>query len=280
MGGVLRAELLKLQKRPATWVLGSLAIYFVMFQYYIVEYITYRLVISGAILPDVPLKTQLAQMSPELWLENVMESVSTYGTVIAIILGALVAGNEYGWGTLKTVLAQRPSRTVVYMGQAFAVGVVTAFIVLAMFVISAGTSWLIAVAEDGAVEWSPVTDILLALGAAWLILMMWAVLGTFLGTYFRGSAVAIGVGLAWQIIVEGTIFGFLSLEFDRLAAIQEWLPGPNAATLSAEWGSPFISPDTPLLLPVSGDQYLWMPAVYVVGAILLGIVLFRSRDVM
>lgn len=279
MDGVLQAELLKLRKRPAAWVIGSLVLYFSLFQYYIVEYITYRLAMADVIVPNLPPQMQLDQMSPALFLENVMEAMWYYGTMLAIILGALVAGNEYGWGTLKTILTQRPSRSAVYVGQVLAVAVIAALIVLATFGAVSGASWLIARAEGEDVMWPPLTDIAGAAGGAWLLLILWAAMGMLLATRFRSAAVAIGVGIAWVELIEGSIIYLFSLQFDWLDAIQEWLPWANASTLAAKWGLPGVTAGTPVASPVSGQQFLWVTVGYLGVAVVLGVLLFRRRDV-
>jgi ABC-type transport system involved in multi-copper enzyme maturation permease subunit len=279
MGGVLKAELLKLRKRPGTWVIAGLTLYFALFHYYIVEYIIYRFVLAGIFLPQVPPQTQLRQILPELFLENVMESIQFYGIMMAIILGALVAGNEYAWGTLKTILTQRPSRAAIYAGQALAVAVVIALIIVTTFVTVGVASWLISVVEGEAAAWPPATDIGAAISAAWLILALWAAAGMVLATLFRSSAVAIGIGIGWVELIEGNIINLFSLQFGWIDAMQEWLPWANERTLAAQWGQPGVTEGTPVLLPVSGQQYVWVSVLYLVGAILLGMLVFRRRDV-
>ena len=41
-----------------------------------------------------------------------------FGGALMMVLGAIVAGNGYGWGTWKTVLTQGPSRRSVVDGLA------------------------------------------------------------------------------------------------------------------------------------------------------------------
>jgi hypothetical protein len=73
MRDALRAELLKLRKRPSTWVLVVLSIYFVVFTYFIVDFIIFYLAREGAILLTEPLRLQLARVLPHELIENVME---------------------------------------------------------------------------------------------------------------------------------------------------------------------------------------------------------------
>jgi ABC-type transport system involved in multi-copper enzyme maturation permease subunit len=56
-----------------------------------------------------------------------------WGGALTLVLGALSMGSEYGWGTLKTMLSNRPTRLTFYLAQvatlasAIAVLVVVAF---------------------------------------------------------------------------------------------------------------------------------------------------------
>lgn len=100
-----------------------------------------------------------------------------------------------------------------------------------------------------------------------------------LATLFRSPAVAIGIGIGWVELIEGGIIYFFALQFNWLDAIQEWLPWANATTLAAEWGQPGVSETTPVLLPVGGEQYLWVTVVYLSAAVMLGLLLFRNLDV-
>lgn len=81
-------------------------------------------------------------------------------------------------------------------------------------------------------------------------------------------------------LIKGNIINLLSLAFPRLAAIQEWLSWSNATTLALSWGLPGVTDSTMVLLPVTGDQYHWMPALYLAAAVLLGMFVFTRRDVM
>ena len=41
-----------------------------------------------------------------------VQGLPMFGGALVMVLGAIVAGNGYGWGTWKTVFTQGPSRTV------------------------------------------------------------------------------------------------------------------------------------------------------------------------
>ena len=49
----------------------------------------------------------LASTLPSDLVANLISGLPVFAGAIALILGALAVGSEYGWGTLKTVLTQR-----------------------------------------------------------------------------------------------------------------------------------------------------------------------------
>lgn len=147
MIGALRAELLKMRKRPSTWVVTGLAIYFVLFTYFIIDFIVYHLALDDAIVLTIPFSVQLDKVLPPQLVENVMSTIAFYVAILAVVFGALTSGSEYGWGTLKTIFTQHSSRADVYVGQTMALAVVVALIVLVVFALATVTTGLMAFNE-------------------------------------------------------------------------------------------------------------------------------------
>ena len=54
------------------------------------------------------------------------------------------------------------------------------------------------------VSWPGLFDLVRALGAGWLILAVWAMLGVLLGVLWRGTALAIGLGILYGLVIEGS----------------------------------------------------------------------------
>ncbi len=67
-----------------------------------------------------------------------------------MVLGALVTGGDWGRGTLKTALVQRPTRLATFAGQALAVFAALAASVLASFAVGAAFSLLVSALGTGA----------------------------------------------------------------------------------------------------------------------------------
>src|SRR5262245_27573534 len=115
------AELLLMRKRPSTWILlgiwAALALTFA----YVVPYIQYTND-SG--------RTSLADLLPESLVGTLLAGFPFFGGVLALMLGVLTAGSEYGWGTLKTLFTQGPGRLHVFGAKLIAVAATLAVFVL------------------------------------------------------------------------------------------------------------------------------------------------------
>lgn len=272
-------ELLKLRKRPSTWVLGVILVFVVFFFDYYQFYASIESLEEGGNDPT----GQIANVQefkdyllPESVTVNVAGLLATFGGPIALILGALAAGSEYGWGTFKTTLTQRPGRLAVLLGKLLAVSVV--ILVYSLLALGAGAlgSYVVAGLFEEPVDWPSAWNILKALGVIWLIFGAWASLGTFFATLFRGTALAIGLGLVYGLAIEGLIFGF-SDQSRIMEAITYVLLSRNGGELSSSLGDvpqAFTSPD-----PVEPAQAALVLGTYVVGLLLLAAFLFRRRDV-
>lgn len=224
----------------------------------------------------------LESLYPENLVANMFSGgIFSIGGALALILGSLVAGSEYGWGTLKTALTQRPGRLGTLFGKLLVFAVVIVVIVLVGFAAAALSSFVIARLEEASVTWPSLSTFVEGFGAASLIFAVWGMLGFALATLFRGTALAIGLGLAWVLAVENLIAGLAGPNSDNetLETIRKAMPGENTFALSDSFGSPipeeFANPFQPLVEP---ERAVWVLAAYAVGFILISALLFWRRD--
>lgn len=283
MGASFGAELLKLRKRPGTWLLGSLYLLLALLFGYVIPYGIY-LTLRGGAGGDtdfgVPPEQILADALPRELVTNVLGGFPLFGGAIALILGALAVGSEFGWGTLKTIFTQRPPRLAVFAGKLLALGVVLGILTLVIFVAGAAASALVASVEGEPITWPSAGVVLKGTGSAWLILAMWCSFGMMLATLFRGTAFAIGIGLVWAFIIESLIGGFAGL-LDVLGTIQKALPGPNAGSLVASFGSATQGENGApgVVSAVSGNQATGVLVAYIAAFLAIAALLLRRRDV-
>ncbi|GAB3158009.1 hypothetical protein GCM10027290_60390 [Micromonospora sonneratiae] len=265
-------ELFKLAKRPASWLLLAVALVLSLVFTYLAPYAAY-LDGSGGVLSD----RAFDQLRTSELVGNSIGALPVFLGAIALILAVLVVGGEYGWGTWKTLLMQGPTRLAVYGGKLLALAVATLVLVLALFTVGAVTSLLIAGAEAQPVDWPSLGELVVGVGAGWLIASMWAMLGVLLAVAYRGVALPIGLGLVWLLAVQNLLAAVVAPLLPWVADMQKALPGPNAGSLAAALGS---SPDTPGVAELTGGgQATVVVAAYLVGFVVVAGALLRRRDV-
>lgn len=229
-------ELFKLRKRPANWVLAAVALVLSLIFGYLIPYVGYRTGGGPAVAGGLSPAQVLAETLPASFITNMISGFPLFVGAIAVILGALSSGSEYGWGTLKTALIQRPSRLEVFGGKLGALLVATALMTFALFGVAAAASALIAAIQSAPMHWPSAVVLTEGVAGGWLILSMWALLGMLLGFAFRSAALAVGLGLVWTLVIENLIRSVAPL-LDALDKLQQALPGVNAGSLAAAVGA-------------------------------------------
>jgi ABC-2 type transport system permease protein len=276
-----RAEMLKLVKWPAMWVLAAVLIVLAQVFGYLIPYVGYR---SGGGSGFAAGQTQaqlLADILPANLIPNTLGGFPLFAGAIAVIIGALATGSEYSWGTLKTILTQRVGRLSVLGGKLFAVTTAVLFLVLVVFGVNSMWTWVIAETVGRPADWPSALDLTGGIAAGWLILGTWSLLGALLGTLFRSTSLAIGLGLVWALAVENLVRGFAGL-LDFLDTFQKALPGVNAGSLVASLGAAPLDQagGTPgVTAVVGGSQAVVVLSVYVVALVLIACVALRRQDV-
>ena len=280
------AELLKIRKRPATWILALVwFILIVLFGYLF----TYSFAANPPDRPeDQPPQVQqqeeafneqiLNGLLPENLLENLFANgVFSLGAAIVLILGAMAAGSEYSWGTMKTSLTQRPGRLGMLSGKALALAVFIVLFVLLGLAAGAMSSYTVALLEDASIKWPPLEELAKATGVGVLTFGAWGFLGFALGMLFRGTALAIGLGLAWALAVENTI-ALLPIESDWWESFRRLTLGENTSSVGSIFGSPNPSFGIPETL-VEPERAAITLGLYVAVFAVVSLVLLLRRDV-
>jgi ABC-2 type transport system permease protein len=286
MIATFRAEVRKLRQRPAVWVLGGILLVLVVLFGYAVEWIQYATA-SASFRSGGLTAAQLKEgLYPAAFVKVITNGgISTLGPALVVVLGALAVGSEYGWGTLKTVFSQRPGRIQVLAGQFAALGLIVAVLVVAMYALAAASSFVIVLLDGKPVLWPAALDILKGMGASWLVFESWTLFGALLAYLFRQSALAIGLGLAYMLIIEGLVFGLLGgFNLSWLTTAEKFFIGQNATALglsfgqavqAARGGGPAVS-STPL---VGAGQAVLVLAAYGLAFIAASLLVVRRRDI-
>lgn len=272
MIATIKAELRK-SRRPAFVVSAGLLAGFTALIYGLDWYIALH---PGSGRRDATISILI--LYPDQFVNNIMGATFPVGAAVAIALGAIFAGSEYGWSTLKTVFTQRPGRLTVWAGRVLVfmlwMGVMTAV----LFAVGAACSVVVASFQGHPVTWPTVIEVARGFGAIWLILSVNGAIGLALGVLIRQPAAALGIGLTYVLAVEIIAVRFINLiNNGAYKWITDNLVNQDATALTQTFTSPaFGHTPTPV---VSGGHAVAVLFAYGLGLLIVSAGLFRLRDV-
>jgi ABC-type transport system involved in multi-copper enzyme maturation permease subunit len=220
----------------------------------------------------------LLTLYPDQFVNAVMGAGFPLGAAMAIVLGALIAGSEYSWGTMKTVLTQRPGRLTTWFGRVAVFAIWMGVMTIILFAVGAASSVVVASFEGHAITWPAAVDIFKGLGAIWLVFAVNGAIGLALGVLIRHSAAALGVGLIYVLAVEIIAVRFIdSINNGAYKSIGDLFVGQNATALLQSFTSPAF---TRTVAPsIGAEQAVLVLAAYFIGLLVVSAGLLRMRDV-
>lgn len=270
-----RAELAKLLGRPAVWILTAILVGLILLLGYVALWLVATQVpadeLQGGATPDLILEGATPSHVPA----QVLGLSSVIGGAVALILGALAVGSEFGWRTLGTVAVQRPSRTTLALGRALALVIASAGLTAAAFVAALAGSALVVALEPVDTTAPTAATMIGGFVATVLVLAVLSAVGACLAMLTRGTGIAIGVGLLALLVVPllgalplgqaGEVLrgAFVSTNVDALAVAV--LPDDSAQTA-------LVSADVPVVQAVA------VLLGYLVAAVGVTVAVFARRD--
>ncbi|MGH3664035.1 MAG: ABC transporter permease [Micromonosporaceae bacterium] len=277
-----RAELLRLTKWPATWVLSALWLLLNLSFAYVFPYLSYRSAVADgdtrvadALLADV----SMAELPATL-----VQGLPMFGGAIVMILAALATGSGFGWSTWKTVHTQGPTRVAAISGTLAALGAIISGVVLATLAADMAGSATVMALESESISWPAGFDVAESVGASLLITGMFGCFGAVLGVLTRGPALSVGLGLVWALVVENLLRGVAGL-LGPVEVVTNVLPGTAAGSLAGALGAAGESTGagqdgTPGVLSIlEGDVATWLLFGYAVAFIVVLAAVVRRRDI-
>jgi len=281
LAGPIRWELYKTIKRPAVWVLAGLLFALLFLFGYLLGWYLLSHPPAGLQIPHGGALLKLKQgLYPQHFVSTALQQGGIPNTIV-LIFGVLAVGSEYGWGTLKTLLTQRPGRF-----QALAVKLIALLISVvvasALYLVVAAISSLVFAALDShPVAWPTIEDVITGFSALILIWAFWALFGAMLAILFRQAALAVGLGFAYMFLVEGLLLGLgASFGGGLFHDLQKAFPGANAGSLAMSFGPlpPIRTLGSATQAIVNAEQATLVLLAYCVGSVAISVALFR-RDV-
>jgi ABC-type transport system involved in multi-copper enzyme maturation permease subunit len=273
-----RAELRRLLRWPATWVLGGVWIALNILFTYVFDWISYR---TGETTGPAEAGVRLDTLLPGAIPDVLAQGMPMFGGAIVMILGALAVGSGYGWGTWKTVYTQGPSRAASFGGTLTALLVLVAGLVLATVGLDFAMSSVVAAVEGGSAALPGFGGLATSYGGAVLILAMWTAGGVLLGVLARGPALAVGLGLVWSLVVENLLRGVANA-LPSIEGITNRMPGSSAGSVAGALGATDVADGgAPGVLHVlSGVAATGWTVGYLVVCVAVALALVTRRDLL
>lgn len=268
---LLQIELLKLAKRPMTWVMLLLQLGVLGLGFF-----TNALSLRSAA-PERQEYLLRALILPDS-LGNTTQFIYLFGAILLALLTAAAIGGEYSWGTLRQALATGVSRTGFLGAKLLALAIVAAaFVVLPLLVtvpISLWIAWLeqrpaLAAALDPA--W-----LAALLGRTYLLVLMPMSLAFLIALVARSQAVGVGAALGLLIVDQIAAPILWSIGTDWALALVEFFPFWCARSLLV---FNFTSPPADLPNTIGQGRAILTLAIYCLVCIGAGVLIFRRRDV-
>ena len=215
----------------------------------------------------------IATLYPDQFVNNVLGAGFPLGAAMAIVIGAIYAGSEYGWATLKTMFSQGPGRLTVWAGRVIVFSAWMLIITLVLFAIGAASSATVAAFESHGITWPAAIDVAKGIGAIWLIFCVNGAIGMALGVLIKQSAAALGLGLVYLLSVEVIAVRFIdALNGGAYKWIGNLFVNQNASALLQS----FAPHNT---ATIGTGQAVTVLATYLVGLVIVSAALLRTRDV-
>jgi ABC-2 type transport system permease protein len=208
----------------------------------------------------------------------------SYGAAPFAVLGAVLAGGDWGRGTVATSLLAGSGRVRAGAGQALALAVALAASVLTTFAAWAAASLLIRALEAGAVNPAdgaiPATWVVVrGLGVGLLVALAYGMTGLALGTVCRSAAGAIAAVLLWTVLIEPSVFNLGQQAGGLALKIANVFPADSAATVTSLFGSPGGGAGSQMYLPDRPAAAAWTLAAYTAALLAVTLVLLCRRDI-
>ena len=211
---------------------------------------------------------------------------SLFFTAPFIVLGAVIAGGDWGRGTIRTSLLAGPGRARAFAGQAAAILIACAVSVLLCFALAAlaciAIRWYAGPAAPGAAgngafpAWSVIGE---GVGAGLLVGVAYGALGIALGTICRSAGGGVAAALAWYFLVDDQMYELSLNAGGVFQHIYDAFPEASVVTLTSMFGSSGGGASSATYQPVGP----WESAAILLGyiAVFLGLalVLVLRRDV-
>ncbi len=211
---LLGAELRKLRRRPASYVVSIILIVLLLLFYLLIG------ATASALDPSSAAGFELLLGFPQAY-SFVGSFILGLGGLLAVTYGAAVSGAEWSWGTIRVVIARGEGRTRYIVVQFAALAIALAVMVLFAFFAGTLAALLAAsmggVSTEGAFEADALLSLPELLARTWMGVLLHAAVGFAVASMLRSQLAGIGAGIALYVfeVVIGSLAPILDADFAR-----------------------------------------------------------------
>lgn len=277
-------EQTKLMRRPLPWIILAVLAGAIL----LINGLNY-LVLNSGLGADMGLEITEEVRRQITWPGSLLNALSiaggsALGGFLVVILSGTTMAQEYTWRTLQQWLGRGVPRPVFLAAKFAALLPPILLMVLTPLLVGGVLTALFTVQLNGSlgfdqVAWGSVA--LRALATAYTLLP-YAALTFFLAVATRSTVAAVGIGVAFALLVEGIILQMAALFSEALARLTLYLPAGLAQSLLQSQRLVQVSVDGEM---VTTGAELLSPAVAVAGIavytllfLALSMIIFRRQD--
>ncbi len=286
MINLIRAEWLKLSRRPLSWILLILFLVLLVAQ----------ILTQFALTIIIPVRSGIVSAQFEEWRRGVifpgifataLSHVNSLGGFFAVIFAAGAIGSEYSWGTLRTHLARDPARDRYLLAKLTTIMLMLTVATLLATLLAALLSAILSPLLGSAIRMTPddLMNLIPAILRAIYVLLPYVLLTAYATLLTRSVLGGGAIGLSYIMVETG--FGALALL--RVlggvwALVYNLTIGQNINTLTLMNRHAFgLRPETTAPLDLSQLpsplQATIVVAVYSALFLAFALILFRRRDI-
>lgn len=237
MHSALAAELFKLKKRRMTYILLATLVLLVALFYFLLW-----LRAQQGPAPRFRGRTEYLALLDSMAFANVeaygLQLVRLFGTLVAVIFAAMVAGNEYAWGTVSLVISRGTPR-LPFIAAKMVVSVAYVLVVVTIGLLAAAlASMLLSHLYDlpfGAIGTDRFRLALLAEGRTVLSMLPFVFLAIVVATVGRSAGLAVGFALG-VFFLEGIFTRVFTNTTGWISYIPQVLPNAHINVLMLQNG--------------------------------------------
>ena len=264
MTNLLRSELFRLRKRPQTWWLLIVLV--------ALEVMLYGIMVIVSFASSDPSSVNDNFRLPKIYDAGLI-ILALAGSVLAIIFASSILGSEYGWNTLRPLLARSKSRASLLTAKWVTVALYSLVLavvgVLTAMIASVVSSLIVGV--NSGFSGSTLIDFIAISARYFTAFLPYAALAMLLAVVTRSNTAGIAIAIAINFLESG-VFGLLGALSDFFHTLEKGGLAWNSSQVALYGGDNDVTRSQALISA-------GVVAIYVAIFIIISFRVFDRRDV-